>query len=69
MEVPQADGLAEEGLTEAEDDALRRLSYFADNAGLSQWSKVRLSDLRSRDRRDEVRPPRELSGDEEDGAA
>ena len=69
MEVPQADDLAEEGLTEAEDDALRRLSYFADNAGLSQWSKVRLSDLRSRDRRDEVRPPRELSRDEEDGAA
>ena len=69
MEVPQADGLTEEGLSEAEDDALRRLSYFADNAGLSQWSKSRLSDLRARDRRDEVRLPRELSGDEEDGAA
>ena len=74
MEVPQADGLTEEGLSEAglseaEDDALRRLSYFADNAGLSQWSKSRLSDLRSRDRRDEVRLPRELSQDEEDGAA
>ena len=74
MEVPQADGLTEEGhteagLTETEDDALRRLSYFADNAGLSQWSQSRLSELRSRDRRDEVRLPRELSEDEEDGAA
>lgn len=69
MEVPQADDLTEEGLTETEDDALRRLSYFADNAGLSQWSRSRLSDLRARDRREEVRLPRELSEDEEDGAA
>jgi hypothetical protein len=69
MEAPQTDGLTEPGLTEQEDDALRRLSYFADNAGLSEWSKSRLSELRSRDRRDEVRLPRELSEHEEDGAA
>lgn len=70
MEAPQTDGLSEE-----EDDALRRLSYFADNAGLSKWSTTRLSELRSRDRRDEVRLPRELCVEEDevedttDGAA
>ena len=64
METPQPDGL-----TEDEDNALRRLSYFADNAGLSKWSKTRLTDLRSRDRREEVRLPRELTEDVDDGAA
>lgn len=53
----------DDGLTRDEDDALRRLAYFAENAGLSKWSESRLKELRSRDRRDDIRLPREIVGD------
>jgi hypothetical protein len=49
----------DKGLTREEDDSLRRLAWFADTVGLSPWAKTRVDDLRRRDRRAEVRPPRE----------
>lgn len=64
MKAPRSEGLSEE-----EDDDLRRLAYLAGTAGLSAWSESRVSDLRSRDRREEVRPPREIPGAPEDDAA
>lgn len=63
MEVPE-----DNGLTRDEDDSLRRLAYFAENAGLSEWSESRLKELRARDRRDDVRLPREIVGDFEEEA-
>lgn len=63
MDVPE-DG----GLTRDEDDSLRRLAYFAENAGLSEWSEARLKELRARDRRDDIRLPREIMGDFEEEA-
>lgn len=56
----------DDGLTRDEDDSLRRLAYFAENAGLSQWSQSRLKELRARDRRDDIRLPREIMGDFEE---
>ena len=64
MDVPE-----DQGLTKEEDDSLRRLAYFAENAGLSQWSRSRLKELRARDRRDDIRLPREIVGDFEEEAA
>ena len=64
MEVPRSEGLSDE-----EDGDLRRLAYLAGTAGLSAWSESRVKDLRSRDRREEVRPPREIAGEPQDGAA
>ena len=61
MDVPN-----DEGLSRDEDDSLRRLAYFAENAGLSKWSESRLTELRSRDRRDDIRLPREIMGDLEE---
>lgn len=52
------------GLTEEEDDDLRRLSYLAGTAGMSDWSNSRLAELRLRDRRGEVRLPREIGVDD-----
>jgi hypothetical protein len=54
MEAPD-DG----GLTKHEDDDLRRLSFFAHIARLTEWTESRISDLRSHDRRHDVRPPRD----------
>jgi hypothetical protein len=47
------------GLTREEDDSLRRLFWFAETVGVSQWARSRIEDLRRRDRRSEIRPPRE----------
>ena len=47
-------------LTQEEDDGLRRLKFLATYGELSQLSKERLLELRLRDRREEVRLPREL---------
>ena len=57
METPETE--VSDGLTKDEDDALRRLSFFADNAGISEWTQNRIDDLRSNDRRRGVRPPRD----------
>lgn len=54
MESPE-----EYGLTREEDDSLRRLFWFAETVGVSQWARNRIEDLRRRDRRAEIRPPRE----------
>jgi hypothetical protein len=54
MESPE-----EHGLTREEDDSLRRLFWFAETVGVSQWTRSRIEDLRRRDRRAEIRPPRE----------
>lgn len=54
MESPE-----EHGLTREEDDSLRRLFWFAETVGVSHWARSRIEDLRGRDRRAEIRPPRE----------
>ena len=54
METPESEGLSKD-----EDDALRRLKFFSDNAGISQWTRSRIADLRSHDRRKTIREPRE----------
>ena len=54
MESPE-----EHGLTREEDDSLRRLFWFAETVGVSQWARNRIEDLRRRDRRAEIRPPRD----------
>lgn len=54
MESPE-----EHGLTREEDDSLRRLFWFAETVGVSNWARNRIEDLRRRDRRAEIRPPRE----------
>lgn len=64
MEVPPTAGLSEE-----EDDDLRRLAYLAGTAGLSPWSQSRVNELRSRDRREDIRPPREIAGEPADDVA
>lgn len=48
-----------EGLTREEDDSLRRLAWFAQHVGVSSWARARIEELRSRDRRTEIRPPRQ----------
>ena len=48
-----------DGLSKDEDDALRRLSFFADVAGVTEWTESRIAELRSHDRRSEIRPPRD----------
>ena len=54
METPESEGLSKE-----EDDSLRRLKFFSDNAGISQWTRKRIADLRTHDRRKGIRPPRD----------
>jgi hypothetical protein len=54
MESPEAEGLSKE-----EDDSLRRLSYFADVAGSTEWTDSRIAELRNHDRRRGIRPPRD----------
>ena len=53
------DSPEDQGLTREEDDSLRRLFWFAETVGVSQWARGRIEDLRRRDRRAEIRPPRE----------
>lgn len=47
-------------LSREEDDELRRLNFMAQNGALSERSEARMMELRLRDRRRTVRPPREL---------
>ena len=55
--LPDTLGLSE-GLTREEDDELRRLHYFRQVGDLSSDKVERFIELRLRDRRGEVRPPR-----------
>jgi len=50
----------EERLTREEDNELRRLGFFQQVGPLSDHRRERFIELRLRDRRKEVRPPREL---------
>jgi hypothetical protein len=50
-------------LTRDEDDELRRLHWFSELAPLADTKRRRFAELRSRDRRNEVRSPRELGPD------
>ena len=51
---------AGERLSRSEDDELRRLHFLSQLGALSERSKVRLLELRLRDRRREIRTPREF---------
>lgn len=51
---------AEEHLTRAEDDDLRRLTWLSQMGTLSECKRRCLTDLLVRDRRDHVRAPREF---------
>lgn len=58
------------GLSPDEDDELRRLNFLATVGQLSDSRQERLVELRLRDRRDDVREPREslvVKENEEDG--
>ena len=48
-------------LTRGEDDELRRLHWISQIGCLSQHKRERMIELRLRDRRQEVRPPREFA--------
>ncbi|HET6966319.1 MAG TPA: hypothetical protein VFH58_16210 [Acidimicrobiales bacterium] len=50
----------EEPLTREEDDELRRLNFLAQTGALSERSEARVLELRLRDRRKKIRPPREF---------
>ena len=56
-------------LTRAEDDELRRLNWICRIGGLSMRKRERMLELRLRDRRREVRPPRELAGEATDASS
>lgn len=49
-----------QGLTQDEDDELRRLHYFNQVGHLAGRKLERFLELRLRDRRKEIRPPREF---------
>lgn len=55
----------EQGLTLEEDDELRRLNYLQSIGCLGPFKAERLIELRLRDRRAEIRPPREFNAEEE----
>lgn len=48
-------------LTREEDDELRRLHWIAQWGVLSRLKQERMLELRMRDRRQEIRPPREFA--------
>jgi hypothetical protein len=50
----------QEPLSPEEDDELRRLHYLSQNGMLSDWSRSRIEELKPRDRRSTIRPPREF---------
>lgn len=50
-----------QGLTRAEDDELRRLHWLSEIGALAAKKVERLIELRLRDRRHEIRPPREFA--------
>lgn len=58
--VETSDAAIDHPLTREEDDELRRLNYMAQHGELSERSKERMVELRLRDRRQEIRPTREL---------
>lgn len=53
-----------QGLTSAEDDELRRLHWLSRMGSLAARKVERLIELRIRDRRTEIREPREFAGKE-----
>jgi hypothetical protein len=53
-----------ERVTVEEDSELRRLNYMAKMGQLSEHSRERMLELRLRDRRQDVREPREFGGDD-----
>jgi len=54
-----------QGLTREEDDELRRLNYFGSRGSLVGQKLERFLELRLRDRRGTVRPPREFIEEEQ----
>lgn len=58
-EIPQR-------LTREEDDELRRLHWFSHMGVLSHYKRERMIELRLRDRRDEIRAPREFAEEKVD---
>ncbi|HEX6393927.1 MAG TPA: hypothetical protein VFZ97_10825 [Acidimicrobiales bacterium] len=54
----------DERLTRQEDDELRRLNCFSQVGALAAKRQERFVELRLRDRRAEIRPPREFGEDE-----
>lgn len=58
---PEASAVPAPGLTRDEDDDLRRLHWLAQNATLSPLLQKRMFERRVRDRRSEVRQPREFA--------
>lgn len=58
IDTPQA---LPERLTRDEDDELRRLHWFSQIGRLSLSKNERMLELRLRDRRKEIRPPREYA--------
>lgn len=57
---PSEDAFLTESLSRDEDDDLRRLHWLSQNGALSALFQERLLERRLRDRRTEVRPPREF---------
>lgn len=63
---PTSDALP--GLTPDEDDELRRLGWISQVGSLAWHKQERMMQLRARDRRREIRPPREFGEDEQRAA-
>lgn len=58
---PEVPAVPASGLTSEEDDDLRRLHWLAQNATLSPLLQERMLERRVRDRRSEIRQPREFA--------
>lgn len=65
QEGPGPEGAILERLNRDEDDDLRRLYWLSQNGTLSDLFEIRLLERRLRDRRAEIRPPREFEPSEE----
>lgn len=57
-----------QGLTFEEDEELRRLNYLNEIGCLSTYKVDRLLELRVRDRRAQIRAPREFTGERHEAA-
>jgi hypothetical protein len=66
-EVEEAAPVAQ-GLTPAEDDELRRLHWFSQIGSLGTRKAERMIELRLRDRRAVIRPPRDLVEEKVEGS-
>jgi len=64
---PTADPLPQ--LTQDEDNELRRLEWISQVGTVALHKQERLMELRVRDRRQQIRPPRELEEDEHQATA